>query len=428
MRERECYQHPRSLIHKTMLERRLLVNYHHSTPVGADVQASPDLRELQNILNSIDSRPLIERLKAYRPVGRKGYSLYGLWCAYIISFALNLPSTNALIRLLGLSAELRLMCGLTKLPHRTTFNRFISRLDDHLDLVEECLRPITDELAGELDGFGEKVSLDSTTVKAHGNPNRTVLSDPDASWTAKNDARSKSADGKSWFYGYKLHLAVDATYGLPIAGYVTTAKRNDSPELPNLLDTARRAHSWFRPEYVIADRGYDGQPNHRAVLSRGGTPIIGIRRTPGDQLWEGVYTKEGVPTCMGMVPMEYVRSEEGRGDLYKCRSEGCKLSSRKGVRYCLDEAWENRTDNPRRFGKLRRESPEWRFLYTMRQAVERVFKSLKQSRRLENHYVRGLKRVALHCAMAMLVFQATALVRFRETGLEGMTWQVRRVA
>ena len=404
------------------------MNYIHFNGEGADTQASGDLLELQNILDTIDSRPLMERLKAYRPVGRRGYPLYALWCAYVIGFPLNLQSTNALIRMLRLSSELRLLCGFNRLPHRTTFNRFISRLDDHLDLVEECLRPITDELAGELDGFGEKVSLDSTTVKAHGNPRRTRLSDPDASWTAKNDARAKGKDGKVWTYGYKLHLAVDATYGLPITGYVTTAKRNDSPELPNLLDTARRAHSWFRPEYVIADRGYDGQPNHRAVLSRGGTPIIGIRRTPGDQLWEGVYTKEGVPTCMGMVPMEYVRSEEGKGDLYKCRAGGCKLLDRKGVRYCMDEVWENRTDNPRRFGKLRRESAEWRFLYTMRQAVERVFKSMKQSRRLEAHQVRGLKRVSLHCAMAMLVFQATALVRFRETGTDGMTWQVRKVA
>ena len=104
----------------------------------------------------------------------------------------------------------------------------------------------------------------------------------------------------------------------------------------------------------------------------------------------GTYTKEGVPVCMGMVPMNYVRSEEGKGDLYRCRSEGCHLAERRGVRYCLDEIWENRTDNPRRFGKLRRESAEWRILYVMRQAVERVFKSLKQSRRLEGHCVRGL--------------------------------------
>jgi len=404
------------------------VNTIHDNQPCADAQAPSDLNELQKVINSINSTPLLNRLKAYRHTGRRGYPLMALWRAYIASFVLNLPSTNALIRMLESNVELCLLCGFNVLPHRTTFNRFIMRLDDHLDLVNECLRPITDALADELDGFGEKAALDSTTVRTHGNPRRTRKSDPDAWWTQKNDARSKSKDGKTWFYGYKLHLVADATYGLPITGFVTTASRNDSPELPNLLDKAQNEHEWFKPRYVVADRGYDSQANHKVVLERGGIPIIGIRRTPGDQLWEGTYTKEGVPVCMGQVPMMYVRSEEGKGDLYRCRSERCHLDTRRGVRYCMDEIWENRTDNPRRFGALRRKSAEWKALYRLRQAVERVFKSLKQSRRLEAHCVRGLRRVALHCAMAMLVFQATALVRLRESGTDGMAWQVRKVA
>ena len=404
------------------------MNYPHSIRAGASAQASGDLLELRNILNTIISTPLLVRLKAYRHTGRRGYPLYALWRAYIASLVLNLPSTNALIRMLDSSLELRLLCGFNILPHRTTFNRFIRRLDDHLDLVDECLRPLTDQIAEVLTRFGEKVAVDSTTVRTHGNPRRKRLSDPEASWTAKNSSRSKSKDGKEWHYGYKLHLVADATYGIPIAGYTTTASRNDSPELPNVLDKARKGHRWFRPGYVIADRGYDGQPNHRAVLSGGSIPIIGIRRTPGDQLWEGTYTKEGVPVCMGMKPMKYVRSEAGKGDLYRCSTSGCHLKERRGVLYCQDTLWENRQDNPRRFGALRRDSEEWKALYGLRQAVERVFKSLKQSRRLEAHCVRGLKRVALHCAMSILVFQATALVRLRESGVKGMTWQVRKVA
>ena len=405
-----------------------LVNSLHSMQAHDDVQASPALLELKEILRTIDAGALLERLKAYRPTGRPGYPLYAMWCAYVASFVLCLPSTNALIRRLQSDAALRMLCGFDSLPHRTTFNRFIRRLDDHLDMVDESLRPITDQIAEKLPGIGEKVAVDGTTVRTHGNPRRKRLSDPEASWTAKNNARSKSKDGKDWYYGYKLHLVADATYGLPIAGYVTTASRHDSPELPNVLDSARRAHQWFRPQYVIADRGYDSDANHRAVLQRGGIPIIAIRRLPGDQLFEGVYTKQGVPVCMGMKPMEYVRSEAGKGDLYKCSASGCHLKDRRGVLYCQDTVWENRQDNPRRFGALRRDSQEWKDLYGLRQSVERVFKSLKQSRRLEAHCVRGLKRVALHCAMSVLVFQATTLVRLRESGVKGMTWQVRKIA
>ena len=410
------------------LEGDRIVNSIHSIQAHDDVQASPELLELKEILQTIDAGALFERLKAYRQTGRPGYSVVAMWYAYVASFVLGLHNTNALIRRLQSDTVLRLVCGFSRMPHRTTFNRFIRRLADHQDLVEEALRPLVEQFQLELPGFGEKVAVDSTTVRTHGNPRRKRLSDPEASWTAKNNARSKRKDGKDWYYGYKLHIVADAVYGLPIAGYVTTASRNDSPELPNVLDSARRAHNWFRPDYVIADRGYDAQSNHLAVLQRGGIPIIGIRRLAGDQLYEGTYTKEGIPVCLGMKPMEYVRSEAGKGDLYRCSQGGCHLKTRRGVRHCEDSIWENRQDNPRRFGPIRRDSKEWKDLYRMRQAVERVFKGLKQARRLEAHCVRGIKHVALHCSMAALVFLATALVNLRRSGIKGMCWQVRKVA
>lgn len=393
------------------------MNYAHFTPDEGDAQASSDLFELQNILDSIDPTALIDRLKSARRNGRPGHSLNALWRAYILSFALNLPSTNALIRMLGSHAELRMLCGFGgALPHRSTFNRFIMRLDDHSDLVTELMRPLTDTLKRELEGFGRFAAMDSTSVRTHGNPHRKVLSDLDATWTMKHSSRAKRKDGMEWFYGYKLHMIADATYGIPIVAYVTTASRHDSRELPNLLDAAHEAHEWFDPRYVIADRGYDSKANHHEVLSRNAIPIIGIRRANGGKLIEGKFTTNGVPVCESNTPMTYVRSEEGKGHLYECRAE-CQCPSE----------WVNRPNDPRRFGQVR-DSAEWRILYAMRQAVERVFKSLKQSRRLEAHCVRGQKRVALHCAMAILMFQATALVRLRESGTKGMTWQVRKVA
>ena len=140
-----------------------------------------------------------------------------------------------------------------------------------------------------------------------------------------------------------------------------------------------------------------------------------------------VYTAEGVPTCLGMVPMEYVRSDPRRGHLYRCRSEGCRLRDRKGVKYCADELWENRTDNPRLFGPLRQNSAAWKALYRLRQAVERVFKSMKESRRLEDHFIRGLRRIALHAVMSTLGFQATFFVNLL-AGESRPRWMVRKVA
>ena len=310
--------------------------------------------QLAETLDAVDATELLDRLQSYRPTGRQGYPLRALWRGYLLSFAMGLPSTNALIRRLQDDPVLRALCGFTDLPHRTTFNRFITRLGSHQDLVESCTTSLVARLRGLLPGLGERVAVDSTTVRTHSNPHRKSrttkqVSDPEASWTAKNSARGK--DQKDWAWGYKYHLMVDATHGVPLFGYTTTAKTGDSPELPRLLDGAAEAQPWLKPRYVMADKGYDSRANHEAVSERGGILISPARRnTSGNRLYEGIYTEKGVPTCMGLVEMDYVRSDPQRGHLYRCRREGCHLRARRGVRYCDDEVWENRTDNPRLFG------------------------------------------------------------------------------
>ena len=307
--------------------------------------------ELADTLDTVDATPLLDRLRSYQlRGGPKGYPLGALWRAYVLNFALGLPSTNALIRLLQDDPELRLLCGFSSMPHRTTFNRFVTRLGDHRDLVDDCVAPLVDRLSELLPDFGKNVAVDSTVVDTHSNPNRKNAagqsSDPEASWTKKHTARGK--EETEWAFGYKLHMVVDATYSLPIRGHTTTARKGDSPELPLLLDRAAGAHSWFRPDYVMADKGYDSRKNHDAVAQRSGVLIAPTRRSSSpDKLYEGVYTAEGVPTCVGMVPMEYVKSDSEKGHLYRCRREGCHLRTRQGVRYCDDEYWENRRDNPR---------------------------------------------------------------------------------
>ena len=390
---------------------------------------SPSISELKEVLDSIDATALIDRLRAYRPVGRRGYPLNSLWRAYVSSFVLNLPHTNALIRRLEDDLELRMLCGFSQLPHRTTFNRFITRLGDHRDLVEQCLTELTDQLAALLPGFGEKVAIDSTVVRTHSNPNRKVVSDSDASWTKKTSASGKDGEDE-WYFGYKYHAIADATYDLPLIGFTTTASRSDSPTMPELLEKAEATHDWFAPSYVMADKGYDATSNYRAVLQRGAVPVIAIRNMPKGELREGIYTNDGRPTCMGMLPMDYVRGDSAKGHLYRCPAGGCHLKDRKGVLYCQDSVWEHHPDNLRVFGTVARASREWKLLYRRRQSIERVFKSLKQSRRLEDHCIRGLKRISLHATMSVMTFQATALVKLQSGSRPGETirWQVRRVA
>ena len=158
-------------------------------------------------------------------------------------------------------------------------------------------------------------------------------------------------------------------------------------QIGSTLTGLRRSHA--------ADLGNVGFLRGKDAL-----PIIHIRRKPGPRgaLFEGIYTEKGVPTCLGQIPMEFVRSDPDRGHLYRCNPKGCRLagSMRGGIRHCDTEVWEDPTRNVRLFGAIRRDGPEWKALYAKRQAIERVFKSMKESRRLERHCVRGLRQITLH--------------------------------
>ena len=87
---------------------------------------------------------------------------------------------------------------------------------------------------------------------------------------------------------------------------------------------------------MVADVNY-GLPLVQITTTAGGTT-----QSAKQGLVDGVYTKDGTPTCLGQVPMEYVRSDPQKGHLYRCRTGGCHLlGSRGGVLYCDDEVWED---------------------------------------------------------------------------------------
>ena len=157
--------------------------------------------------------------------------------------------------------------------------------------------------------------------------------------------------------------------------------------------------------------------------------MIHIRRLPNKEK-RGLYTDEGVPTCFGNVPMEYVETDHDGRRLYRCRAAGCHLAGtlKGGTRHCDTEYWQDPTEDIRLFGAMRRNSKEWNGLYGQRWTIEQLFKSLKQSRRLEGHCVRGMAQISLHSTMSMLAFSATALAEVRVRRQDWMRWMVRRVA
>ena len=65
---------------------------------------------------------------------------------------------------------------------------------------------------------------------------------------------------------------------------------------------------------------------------------------------------------------------------------------------------------------------------TLRAAPERVFKSAKESRRLDRHCVRGMVKVALHSALSLLSVQMTAAFNLTFDRPDRLRWMVPKVA
>ena len=207
-------------------------------------------------------------------------------------------------------------------------------------------------------------------------------------------------------------MACDAKYGIPLAQFMTTGSRHESQELPPLIQKGKDTYAWWKPNVAIADRGYDSAANHQTLwFDHSIIPIIHIREPSNTDLYQGIYTKDGVPTCIGMVPMAYITTDANGHHLYRCPREGCHLkdSPHGGIRHCDTEYWQDPSEDIRLFGVIRRDSKRWKALYRKRWAVERLFKTLKESRRLESHCIRGMRQIKLHTLMSTMTYQAGML-------------------
>ena len=114
--------------------------------------------------------------------------------------------------------------------------------------------------------------------------------------------------------------------------------------------------------------------------------------------------------------MDYVGTDRTKGHLFRCRQKGCRLKDKIGLTtYCDIEYYEDlQGDALRKVGRLVRTTGRWKRLYKMRTVIERLFRSLKQSRWLSGHQYRGLEKVWLHASLALLTCSTTMLVRAQD--------------
>ena len=231
------------------------------TTIPAAIQEPPIVEELRSFFSRLDDSELLKTLTGPMRRGPKGHGMPVLWRCVLVKHYLGLPSTADLIRTLHQNPFVARACGIESpdsIPRKATFSRFFLRLSNYhkvLPKLREVSRALVRKHRETLPAFGERVALDSTTLKGWVNGGREEQSDPDAGWSVKKNSHART----EYTLGYKLHLLVDCESELPIAATVSAGNVHDYKGASNVLRDARRVTTKFRPRLVMADSGYSGR-------------------------------------------------------------------------------------------------------------------------------------------------------------------------
>jgi hypothetical protein len=308
-----------------------------------------------------------------------------------------------------------LLCGFNflKTPSNGTFTNFRHRLGDGI-FYESLHQLIAQAIALKVIQGGD-TAIDSTHLWAYANRFgkktcsckgkchcRRDYSDCDAQWGYKNK--------EYVFFGYKVHLIVDAKSQLPLDVKVTPANESDSPQAKPLLKETKNRHPEIKIATSSMDAIYDSYENYRFVIEEiGAAPIIALNtRGRIDAITESsLYLgDDGTYTCVAGFKVVYWGKDKKRGRLkFRCPAalgkcqclfrSTCSLSSYGRSFYLHPER------NYRLIGPIPRGTDLWQEKYNARTSIERAYSEEKGSHRLANPRVRGLGNVKIHVYLAL---------------------------
>ena len=432
-----------------------------------DVEARSDLHRLRMVLETLADETLMLALEAERMGRRDDYPLRAVWNSLLAGLVFQHPSIESLRRELRRNAELRQVCGFdvfggaNAVPPPWVYTRFLKKLLRHLDLVDAMFEELVQGLKQELSDLGTRLAVDSKALRSFGRkPSEEKREesdgrrDTDADWGTKT-YKGRRKDGSAWekvkrWFGYKVHLVVDADYELPLAYTVTRASANDSPQLPKLLDHLDRTHPEVLEcaKHLSADKAYDSTDHNEELWETYAIkPVIDVRNCWNEQPHQPrqlfpervdtlFYNAQGHVLCRcrdtpgpanapdpleNYEPMAYQGFEADRGCLkYRCPAaargvqctqrylcnQGCHSAHGRVVRVPLDR-------DRRLFTPLARDSKAWKRQYNKRTSVERVNSRIDGSFGFQCHTIRGHNKMKLRVGLALAVMLALALSAVR---------------
>lgn len=411
-----------------------------------EIEELGDLERLRLVMEYMPDEYLMQSLERKRGKGRDDYPIRAMWNALLAGIVFQHDSDAKLLRELSRNGQLRALCGFKgKAPTASAFSRFLKNLLNQESEADKMFDTLVKQVEEILPDFGKRLAMDSKAIESfasHKNKNeeKDGRRDTDADY-GKKVYRGTKEDGTQWekvikWFGYKLHLVVDAMYELPVAYSVTKASEPDINEGHRLLEQMeeRQPEMLEQAEILSADRGYD---DSKLIVKCWDEydikPVIDIRNMWKDgentrilrDLENVTYNYKGNVYCH--CPVTGTEREMVCGGFEKDRNTLKKLCPSKqygitckgqaecpvnhGIRIPLSE-------DRRIFTPIDRASYKWKREYNGRTSVERVNSRIDVSLGFEKHTIRGIKKMKVRSGLALCVMLAMALGRLKEKRME----------
>ena len=413
-----------------------------------EIEELKDLERLRLVLEYMPDEELMKKLERERKNGRDDYPVRAMWNSVLAGIVFQHATIESLRRELSRNGQLREMCGFAgKVPPAWSYTRFLKKLLKHEKQIDAIFDRLVKELSEILPDFGKQLAIDSKAIASFAkgkNQKQTAdgRRDTDADYGRK-EYRGVREDGTVWekvvkWFGYKLHLIVDANYELPVAYSVTKASVPDINEGHELIEEMEQKQPKIlkEAETLAADKGYDDTKLIKKLWDQNEIkPVIDIRNMWKDgektRLLEGyenvTYDYKGTVYCY--CPAKGIRREMSNGGFEKDRQTLKKLCPAKqyglecqgrdqcrvaqGIRIPL-------AIDRRIFTPIDRSSYKWKREYKRRTSVERVNSRLDVSFGFEVHTIRGMAKMKMRCGLALCVMLAMALGRIKEKQADKM--------
>ncbi|MCX7424035.1 MAG: transposase [Planctomycetia bacterium] len=424
------------------------------------LEDNPNLATIKKFLESVPDARLLEGLQRHRGRGRNDCPVHVAWGVLLLRTALRhtsvvatlaeLKRNEALCRLIGIEDE-------KGVPQSWNISRFLEVLgqEPHLTELRRIFDTMIQRLGEAVPDLGQATAGDSTALHGSRKENEKAakaeiaqgLPQPNGGHKEYTDAENKVVKIVEWF-GYKLHLLVDAKHEVVLAYRVTSANAADSKSLPDLLEQARANLPEGRIETLAYDKAADDNESHRLLNRAGIRPLIQNRhlwKDQTEQMLPGhdgtsniVYDEAGTVHCYDRTSlpivrhaMAYIGYEPKRETLkYRCpaRHQGwtcphdavCNAGKSYGKTVRVD-----RTIDLRRFPPIPRATKKFERLYRGRTSVERVNARLKLFWGADDGNLTGSRRFHAMIGAVLIVHASFATLLAAAPRREGTLGKLR---